>query len=202
MRSVWRLVLSAAVLSLAVPAFAHAQYFGRNKVQYESFNFQIFKTDHFDLYYYPDETEAAKLAARLAERWYARLSRFFNHDLRGRQVLILYASAAQFRQTNAVEEIIGEGTGGLTESLKRRIVLPMAGSLAETDHVIGHELVHAFQFDMTTRPGASPGTTGANRLPLWFIEGMAEYLSIGPIDANTAMRSSPRPTNPACQAGR
>src|SRR5205814_647003 len=25
------------------------------------------------------------------------------------------------------------------------------------------------------------------RLPLWFVEGMAEYLSIGPIDAHTAM---------------
>jgi len=24
-------------------------------------------------------------------------------------------------------------------------------------------------------------------MPLWFIEGMAEYLSIGPVDANTAM---------------
>ena len=24
-------------------------------------------------------------------------------------------------------------------------------------------------------------------LPLWFIEGMAEYLSIGPVDPNTAM---------------
>jgi hypothetical protein len=189
MRSVWRLVVSAAVLSLAVPALAHAQYFGRNKVQYESFNFQIFKTDHFDLYYYPDETEAAKLAARLAERWYARLSRFFNHDLRGRQVLILYASPAQFRQTNAVEEIIGEGTGGLTESLKRRIVLPMAGSLAETDHVIGHELVHAFQFDIT---GSDPrlGTVEAPEImayPLWFSEGMAEYITLGAVDPQTAM---------------
>src|SRR4051812_37635468 len=101
MRFAWRLVVSVALIALAWPAAAHAQYFGRNKVQYESFAFQIFKTDHFDLYYYPEETEAAKIAARLAERWYARLSRFFNHDLRGRQVLILYASPAQFRQTNA-----------------------------------------------------------------------------------------------------
>src|SRR5436190_14591765 len=120
MRFAWRLVVAAAVLNLAVPLAAHAQYFGRNKVQYETFNFQIFKTDHFDLYYYPEEQEAAKIAARLAERWYARISRFFNHDLRGRQILILYASPAQFRQTNAVEVMIGEGTGGLTEGMKRR----------------------------------------------------------------------------------
>ena len=89
----------------------------------------------------------------MAERWHARLSRFFGHDLRGRQAVILYAVPAHFRQTNAVEGLIGEGTGGVTEAMKRRIVLPMSGSLADTDHVLGHELVHAFQFDLT---GADP----------------------------------------------
>jgi Tol biopolymer transport system component len=167
-----------------------AQYFGRNKVQYRTFTFEVLKTEHFDLYFYKEEAEAARIAARLAERWHARLSRFFGHELRGRQPLILYAAASHFRQTNAVEGLIGEGTGGLTEALKRRIVLPMSGSLADTDHVLGHELVHAFQFDLT---GADPRETSAAQAPdilqypLWFVEGMAEYLSLGPVDAQTAM---------------
>jgi hypothetical protein len=166
-----------------------AQYFGRNKVQYHSFQFEILKTDHFDLYHYAEEAEAARLAARLAERWYARLSRFFNHELRGRQPVILYAASAHFRQTNAIEGLIGEGTGGVTEALKRRVVLPMSGSLAETDHVLGHELVHAFQFDLT---GADPRESMATapdilQFPLWFAEGMAEYLTLGGVDAQTAM---------------
>jgi len=71
--------------------------------------------------------------------------------------------------------------------LRRRIVLPLGGPLGDTDHVIGHELVHAFQFDMTTGRQSAPGENGAERLPLWFIEGMAEYLSLGAIDPNTAM---------------
>src|SRR5436190_6062818 len=144
-----RVSLLFVLASLAGVPVAQAQYFGRNKVQYRTFDFTILKTAHFDLYYYPEEADAAQLASRLAERWYARLSRFFTHELRGRQVIILYASSTQFRQTNAVEEVIGEGTGGLTEAVRRRIVLPMSGSLADTDHVLGHELVHAFQFDIT-----------------------------------------------------
>ena len=40
---------------------ANAQYFGRNKVQYRTFDFQILKTEHFDLYYYPEEAEAAQM---------------------------------------------------------------------------------------------------------------------------------------------
>ena len=108
------------------------------------------------------------------------------HDLSGRQPLILYANHPQFRQTNAIPGGIGEGTGGVTEVFKRRIVLPFAGPIAETDHVLGHELVHAFQYDITGT-NVSSGVAGALGLPLWFIEGMAEYLSLGPVDPLTAM---------------
>jgi Tol biopolymer transport system component len=167
----------------------HAQYFGRNKVQYKTFDFQVLRTEHFDIYFYPEERAAAQQASLMAERWYARLARFLTHDLIGRQPLILYGSHTDFEQTNVVEGELGEGTGGVTEGLKRRIVLPLGGSLAETDHVIGHELVHAFQYDIggVGGPTAAASGGGLERLPLWFIEGMAEYLSLGPIDANTAM---------------
>jgi Tol biopolymer transport system component len=186
----WRLAIAGALLALGViPAAVEAQYFGRNKVQYRTFDFEVLATDRFDIYYYPEEVEAARIVARLAERWHSRLSRFFGHDLRGRQPLILYAASSHFRQTNAIEGLIGEGTGGVTEAIKRRIVLPMSGSLADTNHVLGHELVHAFQFDLT---GADPREAEFTapeilQFPLWFVEGMAEYLTLGPIDGQTSM---------------
>jgi Tol biopolymer transport system component len=185
-----RLIVCVLVLLAALAAPAGAQYFGRNKVQYRGFEFHVLRTDHFDLYCYPEEAEAAEIVARMAERWHARLSRFFGHQLRGRQPVILYAASAHFRQTNAIEGLIGEGTGGVTEAIKRRIVLPMSGSLADTDHVLGHELVHAFQFDLTgadPRENAGGSMPGILAFPLWFVEGMAEYLSLGPVDAQTAM---------------
>ena len=183
------IVTGLVALLAAWPGLADAQYFGRNKVQYRSFDFQILQTEHFDVYYYPEEAEAAHMMARMAERWQDRLARFFGHELRGRQPLILYAVAAHFRQTNAIEGLIGEGTGGVTEAIKRRVVLPMSGSLADSDHVLGHELVHAFQFDLTgADPRESEGQApGILAFPLWFVEGMAEYLSLGPLDPQTAM---------------
>jgi Tol biopolymer transport system component len=179
-------ILLGAGCVLAAPA--QAQYFGRNSVQYQKFNFKVLKTQHFDVYFYDKEAVAASQAARMAERWYTRLSALLHHELNGRQPLILYADHPDFEQTNVLGEQPGEGTGGVTESFKRRIVLPMGASLHETDHVIGHELTHAFQYDIggITRGGASM-MTGLNRLPLWFVEGMAEYMSLGPIDPNTTM---------------
>ncbi len=187
-----RLVRAGAVPALAAAALAllpqtgRAQYFGRNKVQYETFNFQVLRTDHFDVYFYPEEKEAAQQAAEIAERWYARESRLFDHDLHDRQPLIIYDSPGAFQQTNVVSGDLGEGVGGVTEALKRRIVLPLGSSLFETNHVIGHELTHAFQYDISGM-GRGGGLPAATQMPLWFIEGMAEYVSLGPLDPHTAM---------------
>jgi hypothetical protein len=180
--------LCSWVLLAASASPLSAQYFGRNKVQYEDLHFKVLKTEHFDVYYYPDEAAAAQQAGRMAERWYGRLSTILDHKLSGRQPIILYATMPQFQQTNVVGGI-GEGTGGVTEALMRRIVLPTGGTLTDMDHVIGHELVHAFQYDITGRgtPTSLGALPAAAALPLWFIEGMAEYLSIGPVSPFTAM---------------
>ncbi len=160
---------------------ASAQQFGRNKVEYVDFDFKVLDTEHFAVYYYSSEEASARLAARLAERWYARLSRVLGHSLRGRQPLILYGSQPEFAQTNVVAGLLGEGVGGVTESARRRIVLPFAPTLAETDQVLGHEIAHAFQFDMAR------GFGGLATWPLWAVEGMAQYLSIGAGDREAAM---------------
>ena len=47
------LFLTALAVFLLNPAL-EAQYFGRNKVQYQRFDFRIIKTKHFDVYYYPE----------------------------------------------------------------------------------------------------------------------------------------------------
>ncbi len=183
------LVLATVLGFVSGVSPAHGQYFGRNKVQYEDFDFKVLRTDNFDIHYYPEAREAVEQTARMAERWYARLSRVFNHELSGRQTIILYADHPDFEQTTALLGTIDEGTGGVTEAFKRRVVLPMAGSLQETDHVLGHELVHAFQFDITSsaRSGVAGGFPTALVMPLWFIEGMAEYVSLGPKYPLTAM---------------
>jgi len=172
---------------LAAPDQASAQFFGRNKVQYRTFDFKVIETEHFDVYFYEEEREAALDAARMAERAYARLSRILQHEFRSKKPLILYASHSDFQQTNALADYIDEGTGGVTESLKERVIMPFTGSYAEFDHVLRHELVHSFQYDVIFRNAAIDNVNPfAHRYPLWFMEGMAEYLSIGHIDAITA----------------
>lgn len=175
-------LVAAMLVTLTSAAPGAAQSFGRNKVRYENFDFQILETPHFDIYYDAAEREAAVQAGRLAERWYARLSLVLDHTFTERRPVVLYASHAQFAQTNVIRGFLGDGIGGVTEHEKGRVVLPFAAGLGETDHVLGHELVHAFQRDILNHAGRSMAA-----LPLWFVEGMAEYLSVGKIDSNTSM---------------
>jgi Tol biopolymer transport system component len=180
----------ALLCFLLAPGLLSAQYFGRNKVQYSSFDFKVIQTEHFDVYYYEQERVAAMDAARMAERGYARLSKILNHDFRERKPIILYASHSDFQQTNALGgQGPGEGTGGVTDFQRNRAVQPFTGSYAEFEHVLQHEMVHQFQYDTWSRGRAGGGlsTLIAINPPLWFAEGMAEYLSSGPIHPETAM---------------
>ena len=98
---------AAAVAALLWSGNADAQYFGRNKVQYKKFDFQVLKTEHFDIYFYPSERDGIDIAAKLAERWETRLERLLSHKLRGRQPLVLYASHSDFEQTNIIGGELG-----------------------------------------------------------------------------------------------
>ena len=177
--------LTVAVVAASVATPSSAQYFGRNKVPYERFHFDVLRTSHFDVHYYNEERAAAQDAARMLERWNTRLSELFNHQLSERKPVVIYADHPDFQQTNVIADQLDEGTGGVTESLLDRMVLPLTGSYAESDHVLGHEAVHVFQYDIAARHKG--GATSLERLPLWLIEGMAEYLSVGSQDPHTAM---------------
>ena len=177
-----RIIGLAVCVCVCVAGTARAQSFGRNKVHYDALDFRVLETPHFNVHYYPAEHDAAVQAGRLAERWYARLSAALHDEFTERQPIVLYASHAQFAQTNVVAGLLGEGVGGVTDQERGRVVLPFAPGLGETDHVLGHEIVHAFQRDILKK-----NNRAMNSLPLWFIEGMAEYLSIGGIDTNTSM---------------
>ena len=63
-RLLWLAILGVFLAGSVSPAAA--QYFGRNKVQYETFDFQVLKTENFDVYYYQDEAEAAVIVSRMA----------------------------------------------------------------------------------------------------------------------------------------
>src|SRR5688500_4241525 len=174
--------LAAAAILLAGARVDAQQYFGQNQVQYKHFKWRVIETEHFLVHYYPEEKAGAMDAARMAERSYSRLSRLLDHQFREKKPIILFSSRSEFGQNNVTGDL-GEGTGGVTEGLRHRLIMPFTGDLGSFERVLAHEMVHEFQYDIFARGKAGAGLQTMSQVnpPLWFMEGMAEYLAIGPV---------------------
>lgn len=171
----WVIVFTILMTTTAFGQF----YFGKNKVQYTRFDWQVMVTDHFRVYFYSEETELARTAARLAEDAYNELAPKFKHEIRKKVPLIIYSSPSYFSQTNVIPGLLPESVGGFTEFMKGRVVVPFNGSYADFAHVIKHELVHAFMISRLDDIYRRRSRLRPFYPPLWFTEGLAEYWSKG-----------------------
>ena len=169
--------------------FSHnleAQIFGRNKPVYQNFDFIVAETPHFRIHHYIKNPEIVSGLSATAEQWYEYHKDIFGQEILFKNPVIIYNDHADFQQTNTISGPIGIGTGGVTEALKNRVILPLAMSNQSTHHVLAHELVHAFQYN-SVQEGDSTTLSSLANLPLWMIEGMAEYFSLSRTDPFTAM---------------
>ncbi|WP_395261710.1 peptidase MA family metallohydrolase [Halalkalibaculum sp. DA3122] len=190
-RQAKRLLWIACMLLLATET-ADAQYFGfgKNRVQYNSFDWRYIQSDHFDVHYYdPLNYELADFTVRTLESSLKQLNEDFNHEIANRIRVIIYDSHNDFSQTNVVNlPIDAQGIGGVTDLYKNRITMPFSGNYTEFRSTLHHELLHAVFNDMFY--GGSIQSIISNNVqlifPNWFDEGLAEYVSNG-WDTNTDM---------------
>lgn len=187
MKSMYLVKTWLATLLLLGALDASAQYFGRNKPIYQQHDFKVHQTENFEIYEYLDNPDRLREMAAAAEVWYAMHQAVLRDTIRDKNPLILYNDHAGFQQTNTIlGGGISVGTGGVTEGFRNRVIFPIAMTNQQTHHVLGHELVHAFQYNMILN-GDSTNMRNLGNIPLWMIEGLSEYLSIGRIDPHTAL---------------
>jgi hypothetical protein len=181
-------VLLGLAALLIFSATAEAQTFGQNKVQYRRYDWRSISSDHFEVYFYTGLDSVAMRVLDLAEKTHVYLSAHMGHSLTRRVPIVLFGSHHDFAQTNITPELIDGSTGGFTEALRNRVVLPFTGSYEDLRHVVVHELVHAVMFDLLYEGNAASMIARQSFYtpPLWFAEGMAEYYSLG-VESNAQM---------------
>ncbi|NLP09997.1 biopolymer transporter Tol, partial [bacterium] len=186
-------MLLVTVLCLSMPDATFGQYFGKNKVQYSKFNWLYLQTEHFDIYFTEGGNSVATFVGQVAEECYQSLRRSFRYELQDRIKVIVHNSHNDFQQTNVDLSPPEESVGGFTEFFKNRVVLPYEGEWEKFRHVIHHELTHAVMLQMVYGAGVQSIITGLTQLqlPLWFVEGLAEYESRGwDIESDMYMRDA------------
>ena len=166
----------ALLVSLGAVLDASAQtqfipYYGKNRVKYDHFDWHIYTTDHFEIFYYPEFEEHLERVAGYLESAYQQISSDLKHDLALQIPVVLFKTHSEFEQQNIFPEDIPEGVAAFAEPYRNRMVLPIDDPPDELYRLITHELTHIFEFDIIPRAVIRSG------IPLWVDEGLADHLT-------------------------
>ena len=170
--------LFGVLLLAAVPATAQLNPYnpyigGKNKVRWDKFEWKSYETPHFKISYYDRVEPALEKVASYAESAYDDIARQLNFQILEPVPLILYATHAEFEETNVIVGFIPEGVGAFATPVRNRMVMPVDLPERELQGLIQHELTHIFQYEIFF--GGKRGRLVYARPPLWFMEGMASY---------------------------
>ncbi len=139
------------------------------------------------LYFYERERAIAERAAASIEESYRYLAHEFGYRPGKTFAYFLYASYIEFLQTDLFP--LQEGVLGVTSPETLDVTLPYFGDARLFHDVSTHELAHEFTIQKVQHFAARADVVGdpLSAVPLWFIEGLAEYYAKRGVDAETEM---------------
>ncbi len=165
-------LLLAALLLASRPTKAQTPfvpYFGKNLVHYGNFDWHIYQTDHFEIYYYTAIEKHLERVASYAESAYQTVSSDLKHDLAFKVPLIIFKTHTEFEQQNVIPGAAQEGVAAFAEPTRNRMLLPLDEPPDLLYRTITHELTHIFEFDII------PQSLIRREEPLWINEGLSDF---------------------------
>ena len=178
------------ILILLISQSAWAQFyngyqmnFGKNRVQYDRFEWQYYRFDKFDTYFYVNGSGLAQFTCDVAERKIKEYERFFEFRSEKRFIFQVYNNLSDFRQSN-----IGYTTGnddnnigGTTTISQNRAFLYFEGDFEKFEQQISGAIAELMINEMLF--GGSFTAKVANStllsIPEWYTKGLVRYLSKG-----------------------
>jgi hypothetical protein len=168
-RSASACLLAAAFIVASAGALnaqsTFAPYYGKNQIHYNTFDWHIYKTDHFEIYYYPEIEQHLERVASYAESAYQHVSSDLRHDLAQKVPLMIFKTHSEFEQENVIPGAAQEGVLAFAEGDRNRMLLPIDLPSDLLYGLITHELTHIFQYDII------PTSLIRRNIPLWVNEG-------------------------------
>jgi hypothetical protein len=164
------LVLGVLMATPTTAQWRYQPYYGKNKVKYDNFNWHVYRSPHFEIYYYPEFEQHLGRLVSYAESAYERISNELKHEISFPIPVVFYKTHSEFEQTNLFPAILDEGIGAFAEPVRDRMVLPIDDPPDVLQGLITHELTHIFEFDII------PRSFVRRSLPLWVDEGLSDYM--------------------------
>ena len=155
--------------------------FGKNRVQFDEFEWYYFRFQKFDTYFYAGSKDIALETATIANANIKDLENFFEHQLNQRIVFVIYQNLSDFRQSN-----VGLNTGdqqynigGVTKVIDNIAFIYIEGDIASLERQIKAAIASIILNEMLY--GLDIKNKIANNtlitMPEWYLAGLIAYVS-------------------------
>jgi hypothetical protein len=149
------------------------------------------------LYFYERERSIAERAAASIEVSYRYLAGEFGYAPQKTFAYFLYSSYLEFLQTELFP--LQEGVLGVTSTEGLELTLPYFGDRRMFEDVSTHELAHEFSLQklMTVAYRVDQSEPPLEQIPIWFMEGLAEFYAKRGLDPEAEVLVRDLLINPA-----
>lgn len=172
------------IMNLCVPA--HAQFyngsqlsFGKNRVQYQKFNWTYYRNSQFDVYFYPTGKALAQYTFYKAPQYIDEIERMLNYSSTKKIQFIVYNTQSDFRESNfAYDDEDFYNQGGVTNIYGTKAYLYFDGDHRHFDAMIrsGIASIMARLIVEGQSVGSNISTTSLMDIPNWYYSGLASYI--------------------------
>src|SRR5438045_8580996 len=178
MKKEFRLILFTVVFfSLKTNAQVNSVEFGKNRVQYQKFNWKFYQTENFNTYFSQDGLALGKYVAQVAEEQLSSIEEFVEYGLQRRANIVVYNNFDEFQQRNIGLGIDWQNTGGVTKLVNKKMIVYFDGNHDSLRLHIREGLARVLGENILF--GEDLGEFAANQalldLPKWLTDGYIEY---------------------------
>ena len=183
MRQLYLLLLVCVGLGTSAVAqnYPSLEQFGKNRIQYRTFDWKTVRTSNFEIYFYEDGEQMANLAAQYAESDFDRITELLGYTPYNRIKIFLYNSPQELAQSNIGVTTLGELTRRELDLSKSRVELAFSGDQIMFRKELLRSVTMLFVYDMLYGGSLKDALQSSLllTLPDWFMPGMASYVAEG-----------------------
>src|SRR5690606_27142238 len=164
-------------VSLDSDAQVNSVEFGKNRVQYQKFNWKYYQTENFNTYFSQDGLGLGKYVAQIAERELPSIEEFVEYGLQRRTNIVVFNNFDEMQQSNIGLSVDWQNSGGTTKLVNNKMLVFFDGNHDNLRRQIREGIAKVLVENILF--GDDLGEFAANQalldLPKWLTDGYIAY---------------------------
>ena len=176
------------ILFITTSAFTQVSSveYGKNRLQFQKFNWQYYQTKNFNTYFSQNGQELAKYVLQVAEKELPSIEKFTEYSLQRRANIIIYNHFNDLKQSNIGQGLDWQNTGGVTKLVNNKMIIYFNGDHNDLKRQIREGISRILTENVLF--GDDLGEVAGNQalldLPQWLTDG---YIAYGGQNWSTAL---------------